>query len=115
MRNNQGAVSEEDSNNSGGNLTGRDSTKEKYNKGHIVIPYTHGLGESIKMICKKYGIQTLSKCKSTIRNILVKPKDKDPLDRKCGDIYWYQCRELTRDEENIGETSRTFGKRYKST
>ena len=28
-------------------------------------------------------------------------------------IYWYQCRDLTCDDEYIGETSRTFGERYK--
>ena len=28
-------------------------------------------------------------------------------------IYWYQCEDLTCDDEFIGETSRTFGKRYK--
>ena len=82
MRNNQGETSEEDSKNPSSNTTGRDSTKEKYNKGHIVIPYTQGLGASIKMICRKYGIETHFKGNSTIRNVLVKPKDKDPLDKK---------------------------------
>ena len=45
--------------------------------------------------------------------MLVKPKDKDPIDRKHGVIYWHQCGELTCNEEYIGETSRTFGERYK--
>ena len=45
--------------------------------------------------------------------ILVKPKGKDPFDKKSGAIYWYQCGELTCDEEYIGETSRIFGERYK--
>ena len=49
---------------------------------------------------------------STIKNILVKPKD--PLARKSGAIYWYLCGELMCDEEYIGETSRTFGERYKA-
>ena len=40
MGNNEGEPSEEDSNNTSGNTIGRDSTKEKYNKGNIVIPYT---------------------------------------------------------------------------
>ena len=62
---------------------------EKYNKGHIVIPYTQGLGKSIKKICRKYGIQTHFKGNMTIRNILVKCKDEDPLDRKSGAIYFY--------------------------
>ena len=50
---NQGELSEEDSNNHSSNTEERDSTKEKYNKGHIVIPSMQELGESIKKICKK--------------------------------------------------------------
>ena len=30
-----------------------------------------------------------------------------------GAIYWYQCADLGCDDEYIGETSRTFGERYK--
>ena len=111
--NNQGEPSEEDSYNPSGNATGRDSTKEKYNKGHIVIHYTHGLGGSIKKDFRKYDIQTHFKGNRTIKNILVKPKDKDPLDRKSRVIYWHQCEELVYDEEYIGESFKTFGERYK--
>ena len=45
--------------------------------------------------------------------MLVKTKDKDPIDRNSWNIYWYQCGELTCNEEYIGETSRTFEERYK--
>ena len=45
--------------------------------------------------------------------MLVKPKDKDPLYKKSGAVYWYQCGELLCDEEYIGETSRTLGEIYK--
>ena len=72
-----------------------------------------GLGESIKKICSKYGIQTHFKGNRTIKQILVKPKDKDPMDKKSGAIYYYQCGKLTCNEEYIGETSRTFGERFK--
>ena len=89
--NNHAELSKEESNNPSSNTAGRESTKEKYNKGHIIIPYAQGLGESVKKICKKYGIQTHFQGNRTIKNLLVKPKDKDPLDRKCGAIYWYQC------------------------
>ena len=34
------------------------TTREVKSKGHIVIPYTQGLCESIKKICGRYGIQT---------------------------------------------------------
>ena len=79
-----------------------------------MIPYTQGLGESIKKICKKYGIQTHFKGNRTIKKIFVKPKDKDPLHGKSGTIYWYQCGELVCDEEYIGEKSRTLWRDIKS-
>ena len=41
------------------------------------------------------------------------PKDKDPKVNQSGAIYWYQCGDLGCDDEYIGETSRTFGERYK--
>ena len=57
----------------------------------------------------KYGILTHFKGNRTIKQILVRHKDKDPMDKKSGVIYYYQCGELTYDEEYIGETFRTFG------
>ena len=41
------------------------------------------------------------------------PKDKDPMVSQSDAIYWYQCGDLTCDDEYTGETSRTFGERYK--
>ena len=60
-------------------------------KGHIVIPYTQGLCESIKNICRRYGIQANFKSNSTIKNLLVSPRDKDPMVNKSGAIYWFRC------------------------
>ena len=79
----------------------------------MVIPYTQGLRVSIKKTCSKYGIQTHFKGNRTIKQILVKPKDRDPMNKKSGAIYYYQCGEFKCDEEYIGETSRTFGERFK--
>ena len=89
------------------------ATREVKSRGHIVIPYTQGLCESIKKICGRYSIQTDFKGGSTIKNLLVSPKDKDPMVNQSDAIYWYQCGDLGCDDEYIGETSRTFGKRYK--
>ena len=111
--NTQGEPSEEDTNNIRDNTTRRDPNKEKHMKGHIVIPYSQGIGESIKKICRKYGIQTNFKGNMTIMQILLTFKDKDPMDKKSGAIYWYQCGDLACNEEYIGETSRTFGERSK--
>ena len=51
-------------------------TNEVKTKGHIVIPYTQGLCESIKKICGRYGIQTDFKCGSTIKNLWSPPRTK---------------------------------------
>ena len=88
-------------------------TNEVKNKGHIVIPYTQGLCESIKKKCGRYGIQTHFKGGRTIKSLLASPKDKDLMVNQSGAIYWYQCGDLGCDDEYIGETSRTFGERYK--
>ena len=89
------------------------ATKEVKNKHHIVIPYTQGLCESIKKIYGRYGIQTHFKSGTTIKNCLVFLKDKDPMVNQSDAIYWYQCGDLGCDDEYSGETSRTFGERYK--
>ena len=44
---------------------------------------------------------------------MISPKDKDPMVNKSEAIYWFQCGDLTCDDEYIGETSRTFGERFK--
>ena len=82
-------------------------------RGHIVIPYAQGLCKGITKICGRYGIQTHFKDNNTIKNLLVSPKDKYPMANKSGVIYWFQCGALTCDGEYIGETSRTFGERFK--
>ena len=79
----------------------------------LLYPYTPGLCESIKKICGRHGIQTYFKGSNTIKNLLVSPKDKDPMVSKSWAIYWFQCGDLTCDDDYIGETSRTFGARYK--
>ena len=85
----------------------------KSKQDHIFMPYTKGLCESIKNICGSYGIQTHFKGSSTIKNLLVSPKDKDPIVGKSGAIYWFQCDDLSCNDEYIGETSKTFGERFK--
>ena len=99
--------------NNQGTTSVQPATNEVKTKGYIVIPYTHGPCESIKKICWRYGIQTHFKGSNTISNLLDSPKDKDPIVSKSGAIYWFQCDDLSCNDEYIGETSRTFGERYK--
>ena len=80
------------------------------NAGHIVIPYVQGLGESIKCTCMKYGIRTPFKGNRTLKQILIKPKYKDPEEKKSGVIYCYQCSAIDCGEKYIGEPSRILGR-----
>ena len=82
-------------------------------KCHIVIPYTQGICESMKNICRKHGVAVHFKGGQTLKNILVSPKDKDTMTNKSSVIYSYTCGMIDCNEEYIGESGRTFGERYK--
>ena len=88
-------------------------TRHKPRIEYVVIPYTQGIAESFKNICGKYGIQTYFKGNTTIKQVLMKPKDQDPKDKKSGVIYSYQCGDIACNEEYLGEMSRNLGERYK--
>ena len=81
--------------------------------GQVVLPYTQGTDKSFKHICGKYGIKIHFKGNTTIKQLFMKPKDQDPIDKKSGVIYSYQCNNLACDEEYIGETARNLGERCK--
>ena len=53
-------------------------------KPHIVVPYHQGLSESYKNICEQYGIDVHLKGGQTIKDHLMSPKDKDPINKKVG-------------------------------
>ena len=63
----------------------------KQKKSNIVVPYYSGLSESIKNIGRKFGVHVYFKGGTTIKNILMSPKDKDPIQKQSGVIYRYQC------------------------
>ena len=82
-------------------------------KSYMVLPYVKGLSESIKNVGKKHGIQIYFKGGNTIKSLLVTPKDKDHITKKSGIIYRFKCNRVDCEDEYIGESSRTFGERYK--
>ena len=79
----------------------------------MVIPYYKGISESIRKTCSEHGVQVYFKGGNTIKNLLVAPKDQDTIQKKSGVIYTYKCDRVKCDEEYIGESSRTFGERFK--
>ena len=60
------------------------SNNSRDQKPHITIPYHHRLSESSKRTCKKYDIEVHLKGGPTIKNLLMNPKDKDPILKKVG-------------------------------
>ena len=81
-------------------------------KCHIVSPYTQGICESLKNICKKHGVDVHFKGGQTLKNILVSPKDKDIMTNKNSVIYSYTWGMIDCNEEYIRESGRIFGERY---
>ena len=82
-------------------------------KSYITVAYHQGLSESFKRTCKKYGIEVHLKGGPTIKNLLMNPKDKDPVLKRSGVIYRFKCNRVECHEEYIGESARNFGDRFK--
>ena len=49
----------------------------------------------------------------TIKNLLMAPKDKDPILKKSGVIYRYKYDRVECDEGYTGESARNFAERFK--
>ena len=81
----------------------------------MTVSYYRGLSKSLKKVCSKYGVQVYFKGGTTIKNLLMAPKDQDPIEKKSGFIYGYKCGRVDCDEECLGESSRTFRERFQRT
>ena len=79
----------------------------------MVVPYVIGLTESLKHVCRKHGVQVYCKGGNTIQSLWMAPKDKDPITKKSGIIYRYKYNRVESDDEYVGESSRTFGERFR--
>ena len=90
-----------------------DNVINKNQRTYMMVPNHKGLSESLKKICGKHGVQVYFKGSNTIKSLLMAPKDQDPILKKSGVIYRYTCGRVDCDEEYIGESSRTFGERFR--
>ena len=62
---------------------------------------------------QKVGVHVNFNGTNTVKELLVALKDTDSICNKGGVIYRYQCNQPGCIIENIGETGRIFGDRYK--
>ena len=91
----------------------KNSGTDTNQKPYIIVPYQRGLNESFKKICNNHGVQVYFKGGKTIKNLLMAPKDQDPMKNRSGVIYRFKCNRVECDDEYIGESSRTFRERFK--
>ena len=64
---------------------------QQKSKGTVSIPYVPRTSEACARVMKKYGINTVMKPTNTLRQTLVKPKDKRPLEDSIGVVYSIPC------------------------
>ena len=82
------------------------TNKEDKSRGHVVLPYIKGLSENLSRIMRNYHVSTSYKPHTTLRRLLVHPKDKIAKDEKCDVVYKIPCHNC--DKSYIGETGRQF-------
>ncbi len=84
--------------------------KERKHTSSVGIPYIQDLSEQLQRILKKHGVSTYHKPTNKLREILVKPKDKIPMEQQSGVVY--QLKRDNCDKMYIEEASRSLGTRY---
>ena len=66
----------------------QNTTQQNTNqKPYITVPYYKGLSESMKKKCNNYGVHIYFRGGTAIKNLLMAPKDKDPMLKKSRVIY----------------------------
>ena len=77
----------------------------------ITIPYLQGLSETIRRILGEHKIEVRFKPHTTLRQILVKPKDPTPITSRKGVVYSIPCADCNKCY--IGQSGRSLSCRMK--
>ena len=81
----------------------KDKAQEK-SRGVVTVPYVHSFTEKIQRIFTKHSVATVVKLQTTLRQVLVHPKDKVEKQKKAGVVYKIPCSQC--EKVYIGETVR---------
>ena len=82
-------------------------------KSYMVLPYVKGLSESMKNVAKNHGIQTYFREAIPSKASWWLPKTRTTYIRKVASSTGSSATGWRCDDEYIGESSRTFGERFK--
>ncbi len=77
----------------------------------VVLPYIKGTTEAVQRVLKKYGVGSSVKPYRTLRQMLVRPKDKIESRDKSEVVYQIPCKNC--NKSYVGETGRKFDIRMK--
>ncbi|XP_068704695.1 uncharacterized protein [Montipora foliosa] len=83
------------------------TSKKKY---PVVMPYIRGFTEVLRRILKDYNIPDYFKPSNTLRQLLVRPKDKLDKLQVTGPVYHIPCEDCP--ISYVGETERSFKARF---
>ncbi len=72
----------------------------------MVIPYIEGVSERVDRVLKKHGVASAMRPHTTLRRLLVHPKDKCEPSEQGELVYSIPCTNC--DKQYIGETGRLF-------
>ena len=75
----------------------------------MFLPYVREVSEKLEKVCAPLGVKTIFRPQKTLRSIVMRVKQKTPMEKKRNVVYEVPChdRQLT----YIGETRRTMKKR----
>ena len=82
-------------------------------RGYIMVPYTEWPKWKYQNCLQKTWDTSVPQRRQTINDLLVAPRDKDPITKNSGVIDRFKCERMECDKEYIGESSRTLGERFK--
>ena len=67
-------------------------TKDRNYRSQVVIPYVEGVSDRVHRVLKKYGVATAMRSHTTLRRLLVHPKDNVELEEQCDLVYQIPCK-----------------------
>ena len=77
----------------------------------VILPYIRGLSETIKRLLEKLDVRVRLRPNSTLRQILVKPKDPVPIEQQNGVVYRIPCGDC--ESTYVGQSGRSLACRMK--
>ena len=77
----------------------------------ITLPYIQGLSEPIKRLLSHLDIQVRLRANTTLRSMLMRPKDPVPQEERVGVVYKIPCRDCTKTY--VRQSGRTLAMKLK--